>query len=104
MPAAAGIHYVVHDGGGLSKPAVLLIHGAGGDHLSWPPELRRLPNYRVYAVDLPGHGKSQGPGFQSFDDHVRVMIKLMDEVGLSRVVVMGVSMGGAIALVMAASH
>ena len=39
-------------------------HGAGGDHLSWPSQLRRLSGYRVYAPDLPGHGKSQGHGRQ----------------------------------------
>jgi pimeloyl-ACP methyl ester carboxylesterase len=104
MPTAAGLHYVYIEGGDNSKPPVLLIHGAGGDHLSWPPELRRLPHYRIYAVDLPGHGKTIGPGFQSIEDHARTVVKFFDEVGLSRVVIVGVSMGGAIALSLAVNY
>jgi pimeloyl-ACP methyl ester carboxylesterase len=40
---------------------LVLLHGAGGSYLQWPPDLRRLPTREVYALDLPGHGKSEGP-------------------------------------------
>jgi pyruvate dehydrogenase E2 component (dihydrolipoamide acetyltransferase) len=41
-------------------PALLLIHGAAQDTLSWRFNLEALGRrFHVYAVDLPGHGKSQ---------------------------------------------
>jgi len=104
MPTAAGLHYLYHEGGDQYKPAVIMIHGAGGDHLSWPPEMRRLPDYRVFAIDLPGHGKTAGPGFQSIEDYARSVIGLLDSSGLSRVVIVGYSMGGAIALSLALDY
>jgi pimeloyl-ACP methyl ester carboxylesterase len=79
----------------------VLIHGAGGDHLSWPPEIRRLPDYRVITLDLPGHGKTKGPGCQSIEDYARSMVKFLDISGFSRVVFVGQEMGGAIALTLA---
>jgi pimeloyl-ACP methyl ester carboxylesterase len=33
---------------------VVLLHGAGGNHLSWPAELRRMAGFRIYALDPPG--------------------------------------------------
>ncbi len=37
---------------------LLLVHGAADTHLGWPAELRRLAGVSVYALDLPGHGRS----------------------------------------------
>ncbi len=50
-------------------PSLVLIHGAGGSHLDWPAELARLPGVTVLALDLPGHGRSPGPGRQSIDGY-----------------------------------
>ena len=44
----------------LKDPPLVLVHGAGGDLMQWPTDLRRLPGRRVFALDLPGHGKSGG--------------------------------------------
>jgi pimeloyl-ACP methyl ester carboxylesterase len=101
MPTAAGFHYFFHEGGSRLKPTLLLIHGAGGDHLSWPPELRRMPGYRVITPDLPGHGRTTGPGRQSVQDYARDIIELMDSIGLFRAVFVGHSMGGAISQALA---
>jgi pimeloyl-ACP methyl ester carboxylesterase len=101
MPTAAGLHYFLHDGGSVSTPPLVLIHGAGGDHLFWPPEVRRLPNFRVITLDLPGHGKTDGPGRQSVQDYARDVVHFMDVVGLSRAVFVGHAMGGAISLALA---
>jgi pimeloyl-ACP methyl ester carboxylesterase len=77
---------------------LLLIHGAGGSHLSWPPHLRRLPDRRVIALDLPGHGRSGGPGCTSIATYRDGLRDFVDALGLSRFVLAGHSMGGAIAL------
>jgi pimeloyl-ACP methyl ester carboxylesterase len=104
MPTAAGLHYFYHEGGSRLKPALVLIHGAGGDHLYWPPEVRRLPGYRVITLDLPGHGKTAGPGCQSVQDYARGVAEFIDAVGLFRAVFVGHAMGGAIALALALDY
>jgi pimeloyl-ACP methyl ester carboxylesterase len=104
MPIAAGIHYFLHEGGGPKKPPLVLIHGAGGDHLSWPPEIRRLAGARVFTLDLPGHGKSKGPGLQSVGDYAESVIAFMNTADLSRAVFIGHALGGAIALTLAIYH
>jgi pimeloyl-ACP methyl ester carboxylesterase len=104
MPVAAGIHYLLHEGGRATKPSLVLIHGCGGDHLSWPPEIRRLTETRVYSLDLPGHGKSEGPGFQSVFDYAEHVIGFMNEADLSRAVHVGHGMGGAIALTLTIAY
>ena len=104
MPTAAGLHYFLHEGGSTRRPPLVLIHGAGGDHLSWPPEVRRLPDQRVITLDLPGHGKTDGPGCQSIEDYARRVVKVLDGCGFSRAVFTGHSMGGAIALELALDY
>jgi pimeloyl-ACP methyl ester carboxylesterase len=83
---------------------LVLIHGAGGSHLYWPAELRRLPGRPVIVPDLPGHGRSDGPGRDTIGGYAAAVGHLLDAIGLERVVVGGHSMGGAIAQWMALAH
>lgn len=105
MPNTVNIYYHLHEGGreGLT-PSIVLIHGAGGTHLYWPSEVRRLPGYRVYAPDLPGHGKSGGRGMQSIADYSNALINWLDAMDLHSAVMIGHSMGSAIALSLALDH
>lgn len=80
------------------KPPLLLIHGAGGSHLSWPPHLRRLEDVRVIALDLPGHGRSPGPGCPSIAAYRDILRDFVDALKVGRFVLAGHSMGGAIVL------
>jgi len=82
---------------GREGPALILIHGAGGNHLHWPAALRRMPGATVYAVDLPGHGRSEGPGRERIEDYAADILRFMDAVGVARGVLVGHSMGGAVA-------
>ncbi len=77
--------------------ALLLIHGAGGSHLSWPAELRRLPHTAVYALDLAGHGRSQPPSHSTIAAYAQDVLDFITVLKLKNVVVLGHSMGGAIA-------
>ena len=88
----------------MARKTLILIHGAGGDHLSWPTQLRRLSGYRVYTPDLPGHGKSKGHGLQRISAYGEVVLEWMRKLELPKVVLGGHSMGGAIALWMAINH
>lgn len=78
-------------------PALVLIHGAGGEHLHWPAELRCLPDATVYALDLPGHGRSDGPGCDTIPAYADLVLRFLDALGIERAVLAGHSMGGAIA-------
>jgi len=98
MPTAAGLYYFAHGAGDLTRPPVVLIHGAGGNHLSWPPGVRRLPGGRILAVDLPGHGKSQGVGHHRIEDYAASVVDFVDALKLNKAVLIGHSMGGATAL------
>ena len=82
---------------------VVLIHGAGSDHLVWPPALRRLPGTRVLALDLPGHGRSRGRGRDLMADYAADLIEFLDALAIPRAVLVGHSMGGGIAQLVALS-
>lgn len=92
----------VADYGGSGMPAVL-VHGLGGSHINWAsvgPELAR--SFHVVAPDLPGFGRSPGAGRQaSIAANIRVIEELIRRLG-PPVVLMGNSMGGLIALGVAA--
>lgn len=76
---------------------LLFIHGAGGSHLLWPGELRRLKTVSCYAIDLPGHHKSPPPGCQTIPQYAAAVSEFVEAMGLKQVIVLGHSMGGAIA-------
>jgi pimeloyl-ACP methyl ester carboxylesterase len=101
MPTAAGLYYFAHREELKDRPALLLLHGAGGSHSSWPPQIRRLSGQRVYALDLPGHGKSDGLGSQDIGEYATAVYEFMKAARLSSAVVAGFSMGSAIALSLA---
>jgi pimeloyl-ACP methyl ester carboxylesterase len=92
-------------------PTLVLIHGAGGSHLQWPSELRQMSDGTVLALDLPGHGRSDGPGCRTIEDYVITLIAFLDATGRDRAtlgrdsaVLMGHSMGGAISQLAALTH
>ncbi len=104
MPNAASIYYYAAPNGNGTHPPLVLIHGAGGSHLHWPAEIRRLPNFRIFALDLPGHGKSEGHGLQSISAYAERVIEWMSLIQLHRAIFVGHSMGGAIALQLALNY
>lgn len=104
MPTVAGIYFAQFDEGRKDEPPVILIHGAGSNHLAWPAEIRRLSGQRVLAIDLPGHGKSAGVAQHSISVYTDQMVEFLAALGLYQAVFVGHSMGGAIALDMAVRH
>lgn len=101
MPAidlAEGTLYYAATGRATSDhPPLVLVHGAAGSRLDWAPEMRRLPGERVLALDLPGHGKSTAPGRDTIDAYAQDVVKLLDALAIDRAIIVGHSMGGAVA-------
>jgi pimeloyl-ACP methyl ester carboxylesterase len=89
---------------GRGHPVVLL-HGLGANKLSWLPLLGPLAeSYRVIAVDLPGHGESsKRRGDYTPSYFGAVLRRLLDRLGLRRAALVGNSMGGRVALEVAAT-
>lgn len=104
MPIHADLYYHAYYPEDQDRLPIVLLHGAGGDHLHWPVHLRRLNGYRVFALDLPGHGKSNGHGLQSIPDYGARVLAWWDSLNLPRGLVIGHSMGGAIALWLGVHH
>jgi pimeloyl-ACP methyl ester carboxylesterase len=104
MPVTAGIHHTLHTNGNADRPPLILIHGAGGNLFTWHPKLRRLGGETVYTLDLPGHGESPGRGRQSIREYADDVLRFMDAEKISNAILMGISMGSAIALTIALHH
>jgi len=86
-------------------PVVILIHGAGMDSTVWQLQTRYLAyrGLRAIAIDLPGHGRSEGEPLTSIEEMAAFVIELMDEVGWDQAHLVGHSMGALIALEAAAT-
>jgi len=85
-------------------PPVVFVHGAGGSHQHWLYQVRDLPGAPTYALDLPGHGRSEGPGREEIGAYGNWLVAFLDAAGLDRAVLVGHSMGGAIAQDVALRH
>jgi pimeloyl-ACP methyl ester carboxylesterase len=101
VPRSGNIYYSEYPAGQTNLPALVLIHGAGSSSEVWPRQLRRLPGFRVFAVDLPAHGKSGGLPENSIVGYAAQLLEWMQANDIDRAVLVGHSMGAAIALTMA---
>jgi pimeloyl-ACP methyl ester carboxylesterase len=103
----ADLSYAVH--GPRDGPAVLLVHGFPFDRAMWRLQVGPLTaaGYRVIVPDLPGFGRSEDPGrketpLDSMDAMAAELLGLLDRLRIAKVVAVGFSMGGYVALALAA--
>jgi pimeloyl-ACP methyl ester carboxylesterase len=91
-----------------ARPPLVLLHGLTFDRSMWRPaldELQRIdPGRRVLALDLPGHGASQGWPSYDVESVARGVHRALDAAQLQSPVVVGHSMAGVIATVYAARY
>jgi 3-oxoadipate enol-lactonase len=100
----------------MPRPPLLLVHGIGGGRRLWLQGLGAQPGlaqqlaalgHEVVAVDLPGYGDSvalQGIGPGTPADMAQALASLIDGLHLGPVVVVGHSLGGMVALELAATQ
>jgi pimeloyl-ACP methyl ester carboxylesterase len=96
------LHYLVEGRG----PAVVLLHGLGGFAQSWRHNIAPLASRAtVYAVDLPGFGRSAKPRTRySLAYFARALHGFLDALGISQASLVGHSLGGAVAVTYALTH
>ena len=83
---------------GAGSPTVCLVHGTGGSSEVWRRQLEGLADLgHIVAVDLPGHGRSGGSIPKRIEDAAALVAGFLDALGVTRVIIGGHSMGGAIA-------
>jgi len=85
-------------------PCVVFVHGAEGDHSVWGLQSRYLAHHgrAVLAIDLPGHGRSEGPALDSVESMADWLIEVLDAVQVPRAQIVGHSMGALVAVECAA--
>ena len=94
------IHYLRTGG---SKPPLVLLHGLTGSGACWRPLARALEaEFDVVMPDARGHGSSSTPlnGYR-YEDHARDVVGLIQGLRLAAPVLLGHSMGGMTAAVVA---
>ena len=88
-----------------SGPAVVLVHGFASSIYTWKdviPELAR--SHDVVALDLPGFGASDQPADLRWAALPEAVLGLTNRLGIPRVSLVGNSLGGAVALMLALDH
>lgn len=81
-------------------PLVLFLHGAGSDHTVWALQARFFAHhgYAVLALDLPGHGRSEGPALTTIKDVAAWTVAVIEAAGADQAILVGHSMGALAAL------
>lgn len=87
-------------------PCVVLVHGHPFDRSLWQPQINVLANrFRVVAPDLRGFGESPvTPEFVALADYARDLVELLDDLGVRRAAIVGLSMGGLVAMDLATAY
>ncbi len=82
--------------------SIVFIHGSGSNGATWAYQSRHFaPRHRVLAMDLPGHGRNRGQGMENIGAYASWVLAEIERERLARPVVVGHSLGGAIAIQMA---
>jgi 3-oxoadipate enol-lactonase len=100
LPDGPRISYLA--GGDPGAPPLVLLHALGEDATSWTAVVDRLaPHFSLFAPDLRGHGRSDWPGEYSSELMRDDVLGVLDALGLGDIVLVGHSMGGVVAYLVA---
>jgi pimeloyl-ACP methyl ester carboxylesterase len=82
------------------KRTIVFVHGAGLDHSSFALQSRYFGyhGHNVFALDLPGHGRSEGPPIPSIAGMADWVLAVLDAHEIERASIVGHSMGALVAL------
>lgn len=92
------MHFYYYMAGKEGAPLILFLHPAFTDHTAFNPQFDAIgAHYRIAAVDLIGHGNSQGKNDEGIDASVKYIHKIIAAEGYKNVHLVGVSVGSLIA-------
>jgi pimeloyl-ACP methyl ester carboxylesterase len=76
-------------------PAIMFVHGAANDHSVWALQSRYFAHHgnNVLAVDLPGHGRSDGAPLPSVEAIADWIVSLLDALAVDKAALVGHSLG-----------
>jgi len=82
------------------KPTILLMHGSGLSHIVWSlhEQFYTSQGFNVLAIDLPGHGNSDGPALKSIQEISDWVKKLMQVVNIKKIIIVGHSQGSLVGI------
>lgn len=87
------------------KPTLVFIHGSGGSSVLWEKQVDELKAHaNTIALDLPGHGRSNGPGMDTVAGYSAAVADFIETVDVPGPVPCGLSIGGAIVLQLILEH
>ena len=99
---AGGVRLAYRAWGAAGAPPLVLLHGLGEGAADWDGVAPAFAgHYRVYAPDLRGHGRSDWPEAYSVELMREDVLGFLDALGLERVDLIGHSMGGLVACLVA---
>ena len=77
------------------KTTIVLLHGSGLSHIVWSLTEQYLSNqnYNILAIDLPGHGNSEGKSLRSIEEISDWLDKAFDVLNISNITIIGHSQG-----------
>jgi pimeloyl-ACP methyl ester carboxylesterase len=90
-----------------SKPTLLFVHGAGQRSYCWRFQEDVFINHHDFnyvTLDLPGRAGSEGDGYKTVSEYKDFLLDFIEEVNLENIIMIGHSMGGAIAMLIAMEH
>ena len=89
-----------------TKPTVVFVHGAGLDHSWWGLQSRYFGyhGFNVLAVDLPGHGRSEGAPLETIGGMAEWVKNVLDGQKIKTAAIVGHSMGALVTLEFAARY
>ncbi len=94
------LNYNIYSENGVitpDQPVMVLVHGLGGGYANWVYQVRHLrKKYQLVLIELPSHGRSKHKMSElgcSFDVVSRMIIEVMDHLGIQKASFAGVSLG-----------
>jgi len=101
------VELYARDLGGKGRAPLVLLHGLLGSTRNWQTtgaDLAHAGAAHIIALDLRNHGKSPHTDTMTYDEMVADVVAWLDARGLMRVLLMGHSMGGKVAMALACRH
>ena len=89
-----------------NQPSIVFVHGSGLSHVTWVLQTRYFAfhGYNTIAVDLPGHGDSEGPPLKTIEEMADWVADLLTALGIEKASYVGHSQGCLVGLEFAQRH